>query len=290
VLVEATDNYGVVLKTPLGGVTRLLPDGWGALTVAWEPGGNRLAIGRTAGRGTIWIYDLRTRKAERVTNELGAMELPSLAGVSATGGWIAWWSYQEGGAYIGLDGVPLKVAAAGSHPIRVVPQMLSNRDFVTWCGQRLVLVAGASRTTTYGKSIVVAGPPAWHARSVSRDGTRSWSSPACSPDGRDVVAAAGRNFAEPAFGLEQRSLWVLAADGSSRHRLTSPPTGQSDEAPQWSSDGQFVLFVRVVRIVGISAVGELYLADRQGHIFGPLGTVEGGNYYGHYNFSVDWHV
>lgn len=38
--------------------------------------------------------------------------------------------------------------------------------------------------------------------------------------------------------------WLLSLDGRERRRLTSPPAGQTDEAPRWIADGKAILFMR----------------------------------------------
>src|SRR5436190_941221 len=132
-----------------------------------------------------------------------------------------------------------------------------------------------------------ASAPRWRARNLSRDATQSWVSPACAADGERIVAAAGPNRTENRFGEERRSVWVLAADGSSRKRLTSPPPGATDESPRWSSDGRWILFVRSNRTTrNATAFGSLYLLEvATRRLRGPLARVgPAGNYYGLYGW------
>ena len=56
--------------------------------------------------------------------------------------------------------------------------------------------------------------------------------PAWSPDGTKIAFYRGR------------ALFVMAADGTSTSRLTTPPPGHSDAFPRWSPDGKSVLFAR----------------------------------------------
>jgi Tol biopolymer transport system component len=69
---------------------------------------------------------------------------------------------------------------------------------------------------------------------------RNAGDPAVSPDGRQI-----------AF-VRESSLWVMKRDGSSRRRLTTPPTvsqghGQTgDYEPAWSSDGRRLYFSRFI--------------------------------------------
>jgi Tol biopolymer transport system component len=67
----------------------------------------------------------------------------------------------------------------------------------------------------------------------------------CAPSGRELATAAGPNNAPGLFGLEHRSIWLLRTDGTPVRQLTRPPaTDLSDEAPRFSRDGHWILFVR----------------------------------------------
>jgi hypothetical protein len=70
VLVDGTKKGGLVLITPGRSVSRLLPDGWGVLTVAFSPDGKKLAVSRSHYNGPstprserdqqIWLIGLAT--------------------------------------------------------------------------------------------------------------------------------------------------------------------------------------------------------------------------------------
>jgi dipeptidyl aminopeptidase/acylaminoacyl peptidase len=170
-------------------------------------------------------------------------------------------------------------------------------EFLAWCGRKLLIVAGGDRYTTRGKRLVVLSPPRpgygqlWRSRDLSSDRSRSWISPACSPGGRSIAVSAGRNWFEPRFGAERRSIWVVGFDGS-RRRLTWPGAA-TDELPRWSRDGRYILFVRTRLPRGGSAArGSLRLVDvRSGReIALPVSLSGGIGYYGHYGWSesTDW--
>jgi hypothetical protein len=165
--------------------------------------------------------------------------------------------------------------------------MLRYSDFMAWCGTRLVVAAGFDRYATRGKRLVAAAPPAWRPRPLVGGRRTSWISPACSSDGVTVAAAAGRNFEEPRFGQEHRSIWRLGSGGANPRRLTRPPVSVTDEQPRWARDGRSILFVRTH-----DSFGRLYLVRLNGSLVGPitdLGTT--GNYYGHYGWAdqTDWY-
>jgi hypothetical protein len=193
-----------------------------------------------------------------------------------------WHSPWESGS-IRMDGLQL-VAGEGKRRHILVPWMLSWPDFLSWCGDRLVIAAGADRFTAHAKRLVVAAPPYRRTRELSRDTRLSWVSPACSPDGSFVVASAGPNRPALRFGQERRSLWLLSLDGKRRLRLTRPPAGRSDEAACFSADSATVYFARSgPTTANAQAPGRLYalrLADRRVRALERLAPVA--NVFGHY--------
>ena len=294
-LARPTANGGVVVVGPGMPERQVVPGGFGAFAVAFDPAGRRLAVSRAHPRGTmppsdreLWVFDVATGEGRLVYRpparnpntpvvvrwERGDTVLFRLALLPANSA--------------NLDGLPLHaVLARGGPDRRVVEAALSYSEFFAHCGGRLAVVAGVDRMTTRGKRIVLAGPPGWRGTDVSRDRRRSWISPACSPSGRWIAASAGRNWAQTRFGLERRSIWLLSADGRTRRRLTTPPPGRSDELPRWTSDGRGILFVRSGP-TNRNAVsrGSLYLVRLDGTLAGPLVDLgRTGNYYGHYGWG-----
>ena len=232
-LAYVTKRGGVDTWTPAAGRRTLLPAGWGATSLAWGPHGE-LAVGRSVCHAPcgvplhqgVWL--LSGGKLRRVTGRLGGVQLPIVSGFDAQGR-VLWWPDPQGSGSIAADGLWLHANR------RTIAPTLVYSDFVVRCGAHLALAAGGDRYATHGKRIVVDG------RDVSRDTRLSWVSPSCSPDGRTLVAAAGRNWEEPRIGSgERRSIWQLLP---ARVRLTHPPAGWTDEAPQLLAD-RSILFVR----------------------------------------------
>jgi len=254
-----TKRGGVLLGGPGLRPRRVVRDGWGAREVIFDRGGYptvsrvlRPATG--AGRrheeiGGFLGPNLTPNQFFAVKHR-DATPLP--ATWSPDGKFVFFWVDPFDSASIEADGVPLKgkSPAAGIIGPLIAKHALVYDDFLSWCRSRLVVAAGFDRYATHGKRLLVAswrGPAygqTWLVRDLSRDPSRSWVSPACSPDGRLVAAAAGRNWIERRFGQEGRSIWLLASDGSTRRRLTRPPTGRTDEGARWSADGRSLLFVR----------------------------------------------
>jgi hypothetical protein len=219
-----------------------------------------------------------------------------LAGLSPTGRWLLFWPDELCSASLAADGMPLEaVRTRGGTPVRAVRHMLLYSDFVTWCGRRLIAASGPSRETQLASRLVQTGPSAWRQRTIDPARTLSWVSPSCAPSGRLLAAAAGPHDAPIGFGHQHRSIWLLRADGHPVRRLSRPPASEpdlSDEAPRFSSDGRWILFVRT-RVVpaGRSALSEdtieLVRADGGGAV--PIVHFTSGDfsYYDHFGWPSE---
>jgi hypothetical protein len=196
-----------------------------------------------------------------------------LLGYSGDGGWVLFANDPMGSASIVADGILMRAVSLRGDRVREVATLLGYDDYRAWCGGRLVLISGGGRVATRNKRIVAAGPPSWKPRPLVRGVRHAWGSVACAPDGRSVVAQAQ----EPSV-FAQWSLWRVGFDHSVR-RLTSPPTGYSDDSPRFGPDGRTLFFVRSRR-----DTGRVY-ALRDGKLLGPFATVgPDTGYYGHH----DW--
>jgi hypothetical protein len=202
-------------------------------------------------------------------------------------------------ASLAADGMALDaVRATGGQPMRAVGHMLLYRDFMTWCGRRLIAAAGSRRETQVASRLVMTAPPAWRPHTIAPAHARSWVSPACAPSGDRLAAAAGPDNAPVGFGHQHRSIWLLRADGTPIRRLTRPPAGElSDESPRFSTDGRWVLFVRSrVVPVGRAAISkdtlELVPADgTAGAVALAAFTSSDASYYDHFDWGdqIAWH-
>jgi hypothetical protein len=201
----APRGHMLAVVTRRGGVDLgskpLLPGGWGASDVQFAPDGS-LFVTRAR---EIWVL----LGPNRTPNQVAAFAsgTPELAAVSARS--VAFWLRSGKSNSIAADGLPLQVKrlSAGVAGPRLAAASLLHPDYVDWCGPNLLFVAGGGRYATTDKQLRVATPPTWQSRDLSRDATRSWVSPVCSPDRRWIVAAAGPNRIEARFGQESRSIW-----------------------------------------------------------------------------------
>ncbi|HEX3689405.1 MAG TPA: hypothetical protein VHV28_06900 [Solirubrobacteraceae bacterium] len=195
-------------------------------------------------------FDLDTAAVDTGAARVAASSKTSLstfAGWSPDGRWLLYWARSMCSASLSADGWPLDaVPVSGAHaPVRAVGHMLLFPDYLTWCGGRLIAAETPTRETQLRSKLVTTGPPAWHQRTFVSAQHLSWVSPTCAPSGSLLAAAAGPSSPHSEFGLQHRSIWLLTPAGKMVRRLTTPPAANlSDEAPSFSRDGRWLLFVR----------------------------------------------
>lgn len=229
-------------------------------------------------RETIWVGS-RPVFSTRVVGDTYSLESPGpieLLGWSGDRRWIFFAIDSGGSASIAADGLILRVVSASRGRARELGVMLPYRDYLTWCGGRLVFTGGGMREAVQNKRLMAAAPPAWQPRPLVAARGRAWGSLAC--DGRAVVVQSQPSARFEGFFSTSWSLWRIGTDGA-RTRLTRPPTRFADESPRVSRDGRTIMFVR-----SRHGHGQLY-ALRDGRLLGPLlplGYSLG--YYGH----QDW--
>jgi WD40 repeat protein len=303
-----TVGGGVLVGGPDAATKRLLPDGWGATSIAWSPNGRTLAVSRSLYlkapppyHQEIWLLDLRSG-TKTLLFDLSKPQVapPWLSGFSPDGRWLLAWEDSQNSASLAADGVPLiALPVNGGKAVAVGKGTLIYGDFVSWCTDNLLayVLNNGGRQVTLGDRINFAGPPDWSVVTPADPGARahlSFVSPACSPpDLFMVAAAAGPATQDLRFGQEHRTIWLLSYTGGNWHPLEPPPpNGSSDELPLWSSDGQWIAFIRTTP-TGAAGVGRLYLLDLGAHfngqarVVGPIASVGvTGNYYGHYDWAA----
>lgn len=253
-LLYGVDHRGRLLTTPPGGPRRVAAAGATVTgAVGLSPDGRLLAVSASRclpPRSQLDTVDVRTG-ARRVALNRPHAEA-TFAGWSPDGRWLLYWAQAQCSASLAADGWPLDAvpAVGGAPPSRAISHMLLYRDFLTWCGHTLIAASTPSRETQLGSRLVSTGPPSWRQRTVVNGSRLSWVSPACAPSGQLIAAAAGPSTQNARFGAQHRSIWLLTPSGRRVRRLTAPPSSSlSDEAPRFSRNGRWILFVRT-RVTG----------------------------------------
>jgi Tol biopolymer transport system component len=119
-----------------------------------------------------------------------------------------------------------------------------------------VLSSPSGRETYREKHLARVDPKTGARSSLASDPRYADLEPAASPDGRLVAYARGwaqvdgvpqgpvaPDLHPNVATIASRRRWVVGADGSSPRRLLDEP-GWTDEAPAWTADGAWLLFVR----------------------------------------------
>jgi hypothetical protein len=199
-----------------------------------------------------------------------------LFGTSPDRRWVLYAIDPQNSASLAADGLTLRAVPSSGGRSHVVATGLLRDDYRAWCGRTLVVTAGSDRIATHHKRLVATGPPDWHARTLVHAPARAWGSLACTPDGRSVVVQSQPDSTSYDLFRTRWALWKVGLDGSAS-RLTSPPTGYSDESPRFA--GGVLYFVRSRK-----GVGSLYTL-RGGKLLGPLVSLgANGGDYGHRNW------
>jgi WD40-like Beta Propeller Repeat len=302
-----TAGGSLVTATPAGGpetvATQLgaIPDGQDPpLGISPDGASAAVDVSRCAPTtaGELDTVDLRTGARAVALKESG--HFFTLAGWSPDGRWLLFWDATMCSGSLAADGWPLEaVPASGGAPVRAVRSMLLYDDFLTWCGPDLIAAAGPDRQSNMGSKLLAIAPPAWRARTLQPARALSWVSPSCGPRGQLLAAAAGPNTDTTQFGLEHRAIWLLRAGSGQRvRRLTLPPAADlTDEAPRFSRDGQWILFVRSRLVPGGGFGGsrgtlELVRADGAGGAVPVVDFASGDfSYYDHFEwpYELDWY-
>ena len=229
-------------------------------TFAWSPDGKEIAVagvpagsGRAA-RGRVYTVDVATGV---VTLRYA---LPRQAGISPIllAGWwpdgngLLYWVDPMASASIMADGLTLySLDLSTDRPRRLADTLVYNEWVVPAPrGNRILLVAGGSRPSYYGKHLMLCPEDGTCRPVVRRRGVVSLD-PAWAPDGQSIAYVDAK--AHPgAFGfasvsqlwnwIASHTLWISRPDGTGAHPL--PSAGKGVQAPQWSRDGRSILFAR----------------------------------------------
>ena len=191
----------------------------------------------------FWRVDLRTGTVVELARLAPENCCVHMAGFTADGTGL--WFWGAPGGSVMADGWPL-MALDVRRPGRLITYGTSSRptmtlpraDFVTTCGTRTMAVVGLFRvsTTVMDKRLAFVSPG--HLPTYLTPSSRVFVSPACSPNGRYVVAAQGKDG-----GSSTRlRLTLLTSGGRTVGDLTDGGPW-ADARPEWATPG--VVFERV---------------------------------------------
>ncbi len=218
-----------------------------------------------------------------------------LAGWSRDGSQIYYWPDPDFSASLLADGSELKaVSTDGAVLTRTLTAAtLLYPDF--WIeapdGRSVGVVEGFGRETWSHKRVAVVDRSSGQLTYLTDSDTAAIS-PAWSPDGERIAYVAAPDFGfvgggPPAkAGAAERRIWIMNKDGSGKHALTNDEAFR-DELPQWSRDGQFILFARLnaadeASLWLVSAAGGTPQQVAGGLVLDPLTT-----WFGYYGY-IDW--
>jgi dipeptidyl aminopeptidase/acylaminoacyl peptidase len=209
------------------------------------------------------------------------------------------------------------VPVAGGDPVYHGP-MLHVWSLLDWFpgGHRFAFTLGQGRDMYWGKRIAVAEAGVPGATVIAEDpdrvpgvnanhtpmSARSDAWPVVSPDGRRIVfqASEARTDIVPRLDVGQiegpeEGIWIANADGSNPRQLTSDPQ-YLDFFPEWSADGQSILFVRTDGkqyvnngTASPNARAEIWIMRADGSSPRPIVNtmLRIGSYYGLFSWNMD---
>lgn len=229
------------------------------------------------GKPVLQVHENRSKVPGGVPGPLG------LVMWSPDGKWLFYVIDPDGSSSIAADGLVLRALDVATGHSVAVAKTISAGDYTTWCGSKLVIVAGGNRLATWNKRLVVATAPSWKPRVLWNAPARAFGSVACAPDGRSVaVLSQTAQHTNWNFFATRWQLWQVTLGG--RHwLLDAPRRGYADESPAWSPGGDSVAFVRER-----NGHGSLMLAHG-GRVYGPFAALGYSlGYYGHHDWNVQW--
>jgi hypothetical protein len=223
----------------------------------------------------IWVRG-RLVFAERTNGPVIPLRL------SGDGEWLFFAIDPQASASIAADGLDLLVVSTRGGPVHHLGLTLAYRDYLSWCGGRLVYAQGPDRIAIHAKRLMVAAPPEWNPHPLWNDRSLSFASPTCDPEGRSVAVLVQHSGVDARFFDTRWALWRVGLDGT-RTVLDRPPAGYADESPAWSPDGGALAFVRERKGRGQLAV----IVGRD--LYGPLAELGYSlGYYGHHDWGLEW--
>jgi Tol biopolymer transport system component len=151
-LLHGITSSGSLVVAPPKGRPRIVARGIGTTDYGYDsplvlsPDGSRAAVDRSGcgppAAGELDVVDVRTGARTVALRANGAFF--TLAGWSADGRWLVFWTTDQCSGPLAADGLQLEaVPVDGASPVRVLRSMLVFDDFLSWCGGGAVCPAAA---------------------------------------------------------------------------------------------------------------------------------------------------
>ena len=261
----------------------------------WSPDGSRLAYSLT-----LPYRDPQTRSDALYTRAANGGHPTRIFVAQQSGIRLErWWPNGKGltfrideqhSASLAADGLPLYTMPLAGKP-RLLTTSLGYPTWLAWSpsGRQMLLVAGGRRETWHGKGLAICDVYAARCRTLPQPSGVISLDPTWSPSGRDIAFVRARDLGD-AGGFDNtrtvsawvrtHTLWLADATGAGARQLAA---GSGIYEPQWSADGQHLLYIRA---------NSLCLIDARGgparRILGPFPTTPDLyplGYYGHLTWS-----
>lgn len=284
--------------------------------LAWSPNGSRLAVARyTASRQPGSPLPARPATLWLARTGAGSSRIRQVR-VPGGSGWPEDVTWSPDGRFLTVgvgpamqciscraDGRPYYAIPVNGGPAIPLGRALDSQTDLSWArGGSYVVIAQARG----GRETYVARP-LMRIDTRTRDSLngarrllthtvgRSDSEPRVAPNGRDVVFARGMAVgpdASPRPAIASRRIYLAGPTAGTARRI-SRSIGWTDEAPRWTADGRWVIYVRWrASAERTSAAAGLWAVRRDGSsahrltgIDLPPGFLNGFGYYGAFDWS-----
>jgi Tol biopolymer transport system component len=209
--------------------------------------------------GMYWLSINRLNVRDEVVetlNETSEMrEIPRLASVSADGKWIAYWLWNTQITFPEQEGLLLCTLGVADKQNRCMDsKSIPSTDFLDWSSEnRITFISSTAEENRFKNSLVIADSLEFKEKSLVEFGADQLSiHPAWAPDGNSIAySGVPINQQKTSEGYEQngaaichRRIWVVDTESKKNHQLTNDER-YCDDIPEWSTDGEYILFSRV---------------------------------------------
>lgn len=173
-------------------------------------------------------------------------EVPLLGEVSPEGQWIAYWRWDTDITFFEKEGLPLcMISITGEQVQCTTSKVIPSGEFLDWSLNNQLAYF------TIEQNLVIAGPDRPSEQFLVDLAYQSPIYLAWAPEGERISYSAASVGPGNSSGMQnqgdnciQRRIWVVEVDSKRLYQLTDN-NRFCDELPQWSVDGEYILFARL---------------------------------------------